>query len=140
MPDYATPVPKYWRRIGSYYRLEVSKCTKCGKAFYPPRIRCTCGSTEMIKLNLVDDGNFMLEDYTVLHLVPVDFEKQKPLIHGIINDVKHGLRLISQICDVLDVSKLRRGVDVEPVFRVVKRDGNIGIICYGTKFRPRESE
>jgi len=139
VPDYSIPVPRYWRRIGEYYRLEASRCLKCGKVYYPPRARCSCGSTSLEKISLLD-GNFILREFTVLHSVPVDFEKQKPIIHGIVENVNMNIRLITQISDVLDISKLHKDIPVEPIFRVVKRDGNIGIICYGTKFRPKSIE
>ncbi|NPA69460.1 MAG: cobalt transporter ApaG [Crenarchaeota archaeon] len=136
MPAYSLPVPRYWRRIGSYYRLEASRCKRCGRTYYPPRLRCVCGSRDMEKIQLIG-SKFTLLDYTVLHSVPEDFEKQKPIIIGIVEDSVNNVRILSQIVDVLDISDLEKCRDVEPVFRVVKRDGNVGIICYGTKFRPR---
>ncbi len=136
MPSYTVPVPRYWRRIGAYYRLEASRCKNCGKIYYPPRLRCTCGSRDMEKIQLVHNS-FILRDYTIIHSVPEDFEKQKPIIAGIVEDTVSNVRLITQIVDVIDVSEMEKYREVEPVFRVVKRDGNVGIICYGTKFRPR---
>ncbi|NPA23548.1 MAG: cobalt transporter ApaG [Crenarchaeota archaeon] len=136
MPAYTVPVPRYWRRIGTYYRLEASRCRNCGRVYYPPRMRCVCGCKDMEKIRLLG-GKFQLIDFTVLHSVSEDFEKQKPIFVGIVEESSTNVRIITQIVDVADVSDLEKSREVEPVFRVVKRDGNVGIICYGTKFRPK---
>ncbi len=136
MPEYSVPVPRYWRSIPVYYRLVAARCRYCGKTYYPPRIRCVCGSRDLELVSLIEQcGEFKLVDYTVLHSVSVDFEKQKPLIFGLVRCEKLSLIIISALTDIVNVEDLAPGIEVEPVFRVIKRDGSYGIVCYGTKFR-----
>ncbi len=136
MPDYNVPVPRYWRNIPTYYRLTVSRCRSCGRVYYPPRARCVCGSRDIEQVSLLDAcRKFRLAEFTVLHSVSVDFEKQKPLIFGLVKCENPEVSLVSPITDVLNVGDLQSGIELEPVFRVVKRDGSYGIVCYGTKFR-----
>jgi len=80
---------------------------------------------------------YTLEEFTVLNSVPVEFEKQKPLVFGLVKVKLHDmeLKVLAQLTDIVDLSELSSGRQLEPVFRVVKRDGQIGLICYGTKFR-----
>ena len=138
MVEQKLSVPKYWRNIPKYYRLEGVMCKKCGKLYYPPRIVCTCGSREFEKISLINNAHrFTLSNYTVLYQVPIEYEKSKPIIIGLIN-IDGKLNILSQLTDIIDPSKIEIGKDVEPVFRVVKKDGIFGIICYGYKFRLKE--
>ncbi len=124
--------PRYWRRIPQYYRLEAVRCKKCGRIYYPPRGVCDCGSGEFEVYRLPDRGT--LVNYTVLYAVTSDFEKMKPLVIGIVD--LGGVKVVGQIVDCLDPSRLKPGDEVEVVFRIVKVDGAYGLVTYGYKFRP----
>ncbi len=144
MPELGVLPPRYWRNVKYYYRLEAAKCRKCGRIYYPPRLRCNCGSTDLERIWLIEGLRFVLEKYTVLHSVPVDFEKIKPLGFGLVRvEFQEGqmVRILAPLTDFISSEELERsiGADLEPVFRVVMRDKTYGLICYGTKFRSRAS-
>lgn len=125
-------VPIYWRNIPQYYRLVAKRCKKCGTVYYPPVVKCKCGSRELEDIELPKEGRLL--EYTVLHQVGTDFLKQKPLIVGLV-ELTNGIRVTGQIVDV-KLDKLAPGVKVEAVFRRVVVDGKHGLVMYGYKFRP----
>ncbi len=125
-------VPIYWRNVPQYYRLVGKRCKKCSKLYYPPVVRCRCGSREFEDVALPHEGK--LVEYTVLYQVGTDFLKQKPLIVGLV-EVADGVRIPSQIVDV-QPEKVTLGMRVEAVFRRVSTDGRHGLVMYGCKFRP----
>lgn len=125
-------VPIYWRNIPQYYRLVAKRCKKCGATYFPPVIRCGCGSVELEDLELPHEGR--LVEYTVLHQVGSDFLKQKPLIIGLV-EFPNGVKVAGQIVDI-QPGKLSPGMKVEVVFRRVVTDGKHGLVMYGYKFRP----
>jgi len=133
MVDQRLSIPRYWRRIPQYYRLEANQCIKCGRIHYPPRAVCDCGSREFRNKALPSTGRLI--NYTVLYSVPSDFEKSKPIVLGIVD--LGGARIVGQIVDCTNPERLVEGAEVEVVFRVVKVDGNYGLINYGYKFRPK---
>ncbi|KUO92478.1 MAG: Zn-ribbon domain-containing OB-fold protein [Thermocladium sp.] len=125
-------IPKYWRRTQQYYRLTASKCGKCGKIYFPPRKVCDCGNSTLENYELPRQGS--LVSLTVLRSVPVDFEKQRPLLIGVVD--LGGVKLMGQVVDCPTPDALKPGTPMEVVFRRVKEDGEHGIIYYGYKFRP----
>ncbi|MEM1597737.1 MAG: Zn-ribbon domain-containing OB-fold protein [Pyrobaculum sp.] len=127
-------VPIYWRNIPQYYRLVGKRCKKCGAVYFPPVVKCRCGSGELEDVELPKEGR--LVDYTVLYQVGTEFLKQKPLIIGLV-ELDGGVRVTGQIVDA-QPGKIRPGVKVEAVFRRVAVDGRHGLVMYGYKFRPVE--
>ncbi|MCG2895496.1 MAG: Zn-ribbon domain-containing OB-fold protein, partial [Vulcanisaeta sp.] len=118
MVEQRLSIPRYWRRIPQYYRLEGVQCVKCGRIYYPPRAVCECGSREFRPYQLPSMGKLL--NFTVLYSVPVEFEKMKPLIIGSVD--LGGVRGVGQIVDCMNPEKLTPGMDVEVVFRMVKMD------------------
>ncbi|OYT26375.1 MAG: cobalt transporter ApaG [Thermoprotei archaeon ex4572_64] len=133
MVEQKIQVPKYWRRIPQYYRLEATMCIKCGRVYYPPKRVCKCGSREFKLINLSSNGK--LVNYTILHQVPIDYEKQRPVIIGLID--LNGVKILAQLTDILEPEKLRIGLEVEKTVRIIKHDGIHGVITYGYKFRTK---
>ncbi|ABL87988.1 protein of unknown function DUF35 [Pyrobaculum islandicum DSM 4184] len=125
-------VPIYWRNIPHYYRLVAKRCKKCGAVYFPPVIKCRCGSKELEDFELPHEGK--LVEFTVLYQVGTDFLKQKPLVIGLV-ELSNGVKVVGQIVDV-QPEKLTQGAKVEAVFRRVMVDGKYGLVMYGYKFRP----
>jgi hypothetical protein len=100
--------------------------------YFPPVVRCRCGSTELENVELPHEGKLI--EYTVLYQVGTDFLKQKPLIIGLV-ELSNGVRVTGQIVDA-QPDKLTPGTKVEVVFRRVVVDGKYGLVMYGYKFRP----
>ena len=121
---------RYHREIPQRYRFEASKCTKCGKVSFPPRLICPkCGCQKFRTINLKDAGKILT--YTVIRVGPDKFSKETPYAIGIV-EVSDGVRLTTQIVDT-DVDKLKIGQKVKLVFRKIQDDGKAGIHMYGYK-------
>ncbi len=53
--------------------FEYYECVKCGKKYYPPKIRCRCGSTEFKKKTL-DVAMGEIITYTTIFVPPKGFK------------------------------------------------------------------
>ncbi|MFQ6093488.1 MAG: Zn-ribbon domain-containing OB-fold protein [bacterium] len=128
------PTPqRYWREIPQRYRLEASKCKKCGKTDFPPRLVCgECRSREFDPVTLSDEGKIVT--YTVIRVPPSQFVDEAPYAVGIV-ELDDGVRVTSQIVDC-DPEELEIGQKLKVEFRKIQNDGEAGIICYGYKCVP----
>jgi scaffold protein (connect acetoacetyl-CoA thiolase and HMG-CoA synthase) len=125
--------PRYWREMPQRYRLEASKCKKCGKLFFPPRLICNgCRNREFETIKLSRSGKLLT--YTIINTGPSQFVKQVPYAIGIV-ELKEGVRVLSQITDC-DLTKLATGMRLKVEFRKVQQEGEAGVICYGYKCVP----
>ena len=130
-----TSPPRYWRERVSRYRLVGVECLDCGRKTYPPRPVCPyCGSRNTRLVELPKKGE--LVSYTVIYSVPEGFEHSSPVVYGSVK-LDNGVLVEGQITNV-EPSKLRVGLRVEATLRVIRRDGEHGIIEYGLKFRPAD--
>jgi len=127
-------VPIYWRNIPQYYRLVAKRCKKCNAVYFPPVVKCKCGSVELEDYELPREGRLL--EYTVLYQVGTDFLKQKPLMVGLV-ELDGGVKVSGQIVDV-QPERLKPGVKVEVILRRIVADGKHGLVMYGYKFRPVE--
>jgi len=124
---------RIWRYKSSRYRIEASKCNKCGALHYPPRIVCDkCGSRDLSKITLNEEGRVIT--YTLIYSVPEGFRDQAPLPLAIV-ELKSGTRILAPITDI-NPEELKIGLPVEPILRRLTDDENGGLIKYGFKFRP----
>ena len=121
---------RYHREIPQRYRLEASKCTKCGKVTFPPRLVCPKCKTKKFKtVNLRSEGKLLT--YTVIRVAADKFSKETPFPVGIV-ELNDGVRVTAQIADA-EIDELKIGQKVKLVFRKVQEDGRAGILCYGYK-------
>ena len=102
--------------ISSFYKfvgekkLMAAKCNECGTIHLPPKPLCTkCLSTNLNWIKL--EGTGILLSYTVIHIVPMQFQSMAPYIIGIV-ELKRGLRLPGMIPGV-DINKIRIGMDLK---------------------------
>jgi hypothetical protein len=78
-------------------------------------------------------GTGTVVTFTTIYTATEDFERQTPYNLAIIQ-LDEGPRLTGQIvCLPIDV---KIGMHVRPVFRILGKEGDRGIIYYGTKFVP----
>ena len=125
--------PRIWRYKTSRYRIEASKCNKCGALHYPPRIVCNkCGSRELSRISLNEEGKVIT--YTLIYTVPEGFRDQAPIPLAII-ELKSGLKILAPLTDI-DPNEVKPGMVVEPTLRRLTDDVEGGLIKYGFKFRP----
>ena len=125
------PAPQYAREIPQRYRLEATRCVKCAKIAFPPRVVCpVCRGQTFEAVNLSDEGK--LVTWTVIRVAPRGFAAEVPYIVGIV-ELDGGVRLTAQIVDA-DASQLDFGAPVRRVFRKLGSEGEAGILRYGYKF------
>lgn len=129
-------VPRYWREIPQRYRLETSRCKKCGVIQFPPFSICPkCRSTDIGIETCPETGKLLT--YTVVWVPPAKFSDQAPYGLGII-ELDNGARITAQMTDC-NPDDLAVGMRVQAVFRRINTDGPGGLISYGCKFRPIDS-
>jgi len=124
---------RVWRERGSRYRLEGSRCKKCGKYFYPPNPVCPfCRSREVEKVELPKRGRVLT--WIIEHTVPEGYREFAPLIIALI-ELENGAKILAPLVDVSE-SEIRPGMEVEATVRLIYEDGDEGVLIYGVKFRP----
>jgi uncharacterized protein len=127
--------PKYIRELPALYRLEASRCGGCGKVSYPPRPLCPACREEKAELfNLSPKGTVITS--TVIHTPADEFINEAPFAMAII-ETPEKARMMVQVVDC-DPSKVMPGMDLELEFRLIRKEGHGGILCYGHKGVPVE--
>lgn len=130
------PSPRYAREIPARYRLEAARCTGCGKVVYPARRVCPdCRATEFETLPLSLRGKVVTA--AVIHVGPSAFEMAQPYPMAIV-ETPEGARLMVQVVDC-DAEDVRPGLHVDLEFRLIRREGDGGILCYGHKAVPQRA-
>ena len=127
------PSPRYHREIPNRYRLEAGRCGGCGKVTYPIRRVCpSCRGTEWETITLSRSGTVVTS--TVIHVAPDEFMMEAPYAMAII-ETPEGARMMTQVvdCDPADVGP---GMEVSLEFRLIRKEGHGGILCYGHKAVP----
>lgn len=121
-----------WRRIPQRYRLQGSVCRNCSEKFFPPRDFCPkCRRKGKIE-PFIFSGRGTIVSYSEVGVAPDGYELFAPYILAIIN-LEEGPMITGQIVDT-DKSKIKPGVKVRSTFRILRIDGDEGLIHYGFKF------
>jgi uncharacterized OB-fold protein len=127
------PSPRYHREIPARYRLEAGRCNGCGKVSYPPRMVCPhCGGREFERIRLTPSGKVVTS--TVIHVPPDEFLNEAPYAMAIV-ETPEGARFMTQIVDC-EPSTVAPGMEVSLEFRLIRKEGQSGILCYGHKGVP----
>ena len=127
------PSPRYTREIPSRYRLEAGRCQRCGKVVYPTRRICpACRGEDWQTVNLSRKGKVITS--TVIHVPPADFLMEAPYAMAIV-ETPEGARLMTQVVDC-DPSDVQPGMEIALEFRLIRKEGSSGILCYGHKGVP----
>ena len=127
------PSPRYTREIPSRYRLEAGRCSGCGSVVFPARRVCPkCQGTEFTGTQLSHRGKVITS--TVIRVPPADFQFQAPYAVAIV-ETPEGARLMAQVVDC-DPAKVLPGMEVALEFRLLRKEGRAGILCYGHKGVP----
>lgn len=117
--------------------MEASKCAQCGKVFFPERMVCSsCGSKKLSKVQLSKRGKLLT--FTVIRYPPTGYESQAPYVVGLV-ELPEGVRVLSRITDCRP-EQVKIGMEVEATVRRVTSIEPDGLIMYGYKFRPMDSE
>ena len=127
------PSPRYHREIPARYRLEAGKCRKCGQVAYPSRMVCSgCRGRDFETIRLTPSGTVVTS--TVIHVPPDDFLNEAPYAMAII-ETPEGARFMTQVVDC-DPDAVGPGMEVSLEFRLIRKEGQSGILCYGHKGVP----
>ena len=127
------PSPRYWREIPTRYRLEAGKCRDCGKVSYPARRICpACRGRTFERIALSRKGTVITS--SLVHIAPVDLTMEAPYTVAVI-ETPEGARLSAQVVDC-EPAKVQPGMQVALEFRLIRREGREGILCYGYKAVP----
>ena len=127
------PSPRYWREIPARFRLEAVKCLDCGRVIYPVRRVCPeCRGARFEALALSPRGKVVTA--TVVHVAPTEFQMEAPYAMAIVETPERA-RLMVQVVDC-EPEEVQPGLDVTLEFRLVRREGAGGILCYGHKAVP----
>lgn len=128
------PSPRYWREIPGRYRLEAARCKGCGKVVYPARAVCPhCRGREFDRTALSRSATVVTS--TVVHVPPNDLLMEAPYAVAVV-ETGEGARFATQVVDC-DPDAVQPGTKVSLEFRLVRREGREGILCYGYKAVPR---
>ena len=89
--------PKYWREMPQRYRFEATKCKKCGKVMFPPRLACpACKSRDFEPTKINDHGT--IETFTIIRIAPSQFTDEAPYPVAIV-DPGDGVKVLCQVAD-----------------------------------------
>jgi uncharacterized OB-fold protein len=120
-----------WRLKDSLYRLALTRCKRCGNVSYPYQPICNnCGSLDVEKI--YSKGYGTLIEYTISYQVREGFEKQQPLVVGLIK-LDEGAIIVAPIADA--DGDIKEGARVKAVLRKIRSDSSNGLIQYGIKFK-----
>jgi len=127
------PSPRYWREKPTRFRFEAGKCKNCGKVVFPKRKICPeCRGREFEDINLARRGKVITK--TVINVSPDEFMMEAPYVMAIVESPE-GARYTAQIVDC-EASEVKPGLDVNLEFRLIRKEGLSGILCYGHKGVP----
>lgn len=127
------PSPRYWREIPTRYRLEAGRCRGCGKVTFPRRRVCpACRGTTWEATTLSWKGKVITS--TVVQVAPTEFQMEAPYAVAVV-ETPEGARLMTQVVDC-DPATVQPGTEVALVFRLLRKEGRGGILCYGFKAVP----
>lgn len=129
----ATQAPRFWRCIPQRYSLIGAHCTSCNEYYFPPRNVCPNCRRQAHLQEYRFKGQGCVVTYTTIYNATEDFERQTPYNLAII-ELDEGPRLTGQV--VCSPQEMKIGMRVKPVFRILGKEGDRGIIYYGTKFVP----
>ena len=128
-----TQAPRFWRSIPQRYNLSGTHCKRCDEYFFPPRNLCpNCRRGSHLE-EYTFKGTGSVVTFTTIYNATEDFEKLTPYNLAIIQ-LDEGPKVTGQV--VSSSKDIKIGMRVRPVFRILGKEGERGIIYYGTKFAP----
>ncbi len=126
-------VARFWRTNKQRYQLVGEECPHCKGKIFPPRDICPTCDKEA-KVPYVFSGKGEVFSFSTLHQAPAGFERYAPYTVALVK-LSEGPMVTAQLTDV-DASDVKIGMPVEMVTRVLREDGERGMLVYGYKFRP----
>jgi uncharacterized OB-fold protein len=127
---------RFWREFDTRYRMQATRCPSCDLIYFPPRPVCRkCRRSSVGKMEKVPlPVKGTIASYTVVHQGQKGFDAQVPYVIAIV-EFEGGVTILGQVVDC-DPEDVDIGMEVKPVFRRVREEGEAGVIHYGYKFAP----
>ncbi len=126
-------VARYWRTTKQRYELVGEVCPNCSTKIFPPRDVCP-NCQRLAKTPHAFSGRGEVYSYSTIHNAPEGFEKYAPYTVALVR-LSEGPLITAQLTDV-DEQDVYVGMPVEMVTRVLREDGERGMLVYGYKFKP----
>jgi uncharacterized OB-fold protein len=123
----------HWRVRAQRYRLRGEICECCGEYLFPPRDVCpACHQPANEPFAFSGEGT--VYSFSTVYEAPQGYERLAPYTVALVR-LKEGPLVTAQLTDV-DPADVRVDMPVEMVTRVLREQGEDGMIIYGYKFRP----
>ena len=126
-------VARFWRKIPQRYNLIGTKCEVCGHSFFPGRAICPHCRRDGKMTEIQFSGKGKVLTYSVIYSSADQYAAMKPYVLAIV-ELEEGARLTTHI--VCEPDEVYIGMPVHSVFRILDKEGDDGVIHYGTKFVP----
>ncbi len=126
-------VARYWRTTRQRYQLVGEVCPNCNGKIFPPRDVCPTCEKEA-KTPFAFSGVGEVYSYSTIYQAASGYEKATPYTVAMIR-LAEGPLVSAQLTDI-DDKDVSIGMPVEMVTRVLREDGDRGMLVYGYKFRP----
>ena len=126
-------VARYWRTTRQRYQLVGEVCPNCNGKIFPPRDVCPTCEKEA-KTPFAFSGVGEVYSYSTVYQAATGYEKATPYTVAMIR-LAEGPLVSAQLTDI-DDKDVSIGMPVEMVTRVLREDGDRGMLVYGYKFRP----
>lgn len=126
-------VARYWRTTRQRYQLVGEVCPNCNGKIFPPRDVCPTCEKEA-KTPFAFSGVGEVYSYSTVYQAAAGYEKATPYTVAMIR-LAEGPLVSAQLTDI-DDKNVSIGMPVEMVTRVLREDGDRGMLVYGYKFRP----
>jgi uncharacterized OB-fold protein len=126
-------VARYWRTTRQRYQLVGEVCPNCSVKIFPPRDVCPTCEKEA-KTPFAFSGVGEVYSYSTVYQAAAGYEKATPYTVAMIR-LAEGPLVSAQLTDI-DDKDVSIGMPVEMVTRVLREDGDRGMLVYGYKFRP----
>jgi uncharacterized OB-fold protein len=115
------------------YCLRGEVCECCGERLFPPRDICPA-CHQPAEEPFAFSGEGTVYSFSTVYEPPRGYERFAPYTVALVR-LKEGPLVTAQLTDI-DIADVRIGLPVEMVTRVLREEGDDGMIIYGYKFRP----
>jgi uncharacterized OB-fold protein len=127
-------VARHWRTRNQRYGLVGEVCESCGNKIFPPRDICPdCEAPAKTPYTFSGVGE--VYSYSTVYHAPEGYEDNIPYTVALVR-LEEGPLVTAQLADV-EPQQVSIGMPVEMTTRKVRQEGDLGVIVYGYKFRPR---
>ena len=125
--------PSQWRRRQQRLAMVGEVCPHCSAKLFPPRDVCPhCGGPAKVRYAM--GGRGTVYSYSRVMAAPEGFDNGAPYYVALVA-MEEGPLITAQLTDI-DPDDVRIGLPVEMVTRVMRQEGERGLINYSFKFRP----